>query len=99
MTPDDVDPNERVKALQTAREDLERRLHILAEGQRTGFWEYMKAWLEPQLQACSQRLLSEKDVHEMCRLQGKVYILQHMLAWPEYEMKSIREALGSGEER
>lgn len=94
MTPDDIDPRERIQALQAAREDLERRLHILAEGQRTGFWEYMKGWLEPQLQVATHKLLTEKDPYEMCRLQGKVELLRHLLAWPEHEMKGIRERLG-----
>lgn len=98
MTPDDVDPRERVAQLKATRADLEHRLHILAEGERSGFRGYLWAFLEPMLEVSKKRILVEKDVHEMVRLQARIHLLEQIVSWPEREMAGIKSALGSGSE-
>jgi hypothetical protein len=98
MTPDDVDPKDLLRQVQETRADLEHRLHILAEGERSGFRTYLWAFLEPMAQVASQKLLTEKDVYELVRLQARAQMLQQILSWPEREMRGIRERLGQASE-
>lgn len=98
MTPDDVDPRERLAQLKATRANLEHRLHVLAEGERSGFRGYLWAFLEPMLEVSKKRILVEKDVYEMVRLQARIHLLEQVVSWPEREMAGIKASLGKMDE-